>query len=103
MADISQSITDDFEDLNPPAVLVFTSVQSVPCANISIVDDILIEPTEIFSVTLGSNEVQVIIDSNLNTTQVLIADNDSELNPSTSSLSKHTNSNRYFHAHRCCV
>ena len=94
MADFSQSIADDFGDLNPPAVLVFTSVQVVSCADISIVDDNLIEPTEFFSVTLGSNEVQVITDSNLDTAQVFIADNDGELNPHTAlNLTKQTTSN----------
>ena len=67
----------DFEELNPPAVLTFTSTQLRDCTNIAIVDDILIEQTETFTVTLSSTNFQVnILNSNA---LVIIDDNDGKM------------------------
>ena len=76
----SQLTAADFEELNPPAVLVFASDRLVSCADISIVADTLIELTEFFIVNLGSNDTQVIIDTNQDSAQVFIADDDGEVN-----------------------
>ena len=74
----------DYGELNPSAVLTFTDSVSVACTNIQIVDDPLVEPTESFTVSLGTNEIQVIVDNtnNMDTAQVFIADNDGKLDPS---------------------
>ena len=47
------------------------------CVDIQIVDDILIESTEVFNVELTSNDFQVII--NIGSALVLIADNDGKI------------------------
>ena len=71
------STAADFGELNPPAVLTFTSTQFRDCANIAIVDDNLIEGPETFNVILSSNNFQVNILSS--TALVIIADNDSKI------------------------
>ena len=71
------STAADFGELDPPQTLTFTSTQSTDCVDIPIVDDILIENTEVFNVELNSNDFQVII--NIGSALVLIADNDGKI------------------------
>ena len=68
----------DYGELNPPQTLTFTSTQMVDCVNIQITDDNLVEGIvdEFFTVSLGSNDFQVVVDNNLDAANVFIADND---------------------------
>ena len=71
--------TADYGEISPPAVLIFTSTQMVDCVDIQIVDDNLVEGAinEFFSVSLGTNDFQVVLDTNLDSANVFIQDNDS--------------------------
>ena len=70
-------IAVDFGELNPPAALVFTDNQQRTCANITIIDDNIVEGPETFSVTLSSTNFQVdVLSSNV---PVFIADNEGKI------------------------
>ena len=64
----------DFGELNPPAVLTFTSIQQRACANVVIIDDNIVDPLEFFFVTLSSTNFQVNV--LVRNALVIIADND---------------------------
>jgi hypothetical protein len=67
----------DFGELNPPAVLTFTSTQQRSCVNVVIIDDDVVEPLESFTVTLSSTNFQVNI--LIRNALVNITDNDGKL------------------------
>ena len=71
-------IAADYGELDPPQTLTFTSAQMVDCVNIQIIDDNLVEGgvDEFFTVNLGSNDFQVVVDTNLDAATVFIEDND---------------------------
>lgn len=74
--------TADFGELSPPQTLTFNSAQMVDCVNIQITDDNLVEGIvdEFFTVNLGSNDFQVVVDNTLDAANVFIEDNDGTFN-----------------------
>ena len=69
--------TADFGELNPPAVLTFTSTQQRICTIVAIIDDNLNEGTETFTLTLSSTNFQVNILTS--SALVIIADNEGKI------------------------
>ena len=69
--------TADFGELNPPAVLIFTSTQQRICTIIAIIDDSIIEGSETFTVTLSATNFQVNILTS--SSLVIIADNEGKI------------------------
>ena len=70
-------IAADFGELNPPAVLTFTSTQQRICTIVAIIDDNLNEDTETFTLTLSSTNFQVNILTS--SALVIIADNEGKI------------------------